>query len=618
MVIIGLWISASLLFNMVCLEYCGFNSLNLGGWNSDHASRFDYQTPVYRGCRGSGHKRPIPSIITDRFSDSVPTRGVQKSNLVSVHYNNSPPLDAVLLNSRSVCNKSLAINDYIADSNADLIAISETWIKPSTATSTLAELTPPGYSLLHVPRAGRTGGGVALIHRNTLKAKIVDTSRFYSFEHMTVTVKYRSASYVVVVLYRPDKDKHKKPTFDKFKDEFPKLLEDILVLNNPVYIMGDFNIHVNNDKCLNKKSFLDLLDTFGLVQNVKSSTHRDGNILDLLITRADHCPLHVDVCDIALSDHYAVKFSLPTTKPPLPTKTITYRRIKAIDIDQFVDDIKESGLCEFQTDDPNALADKYNAVLVELLDHHAPLKSRTITVHPSAPRYNDEIMTAKQERRRAEKKMSTTGLEVHRQIFRSASEKVTDLIRNAKINFYRDKVASSCDNQKSVFACVQELLTSNAPSTLPESDSPEQLAERISIFFKEKISKIRSYLDDIQVKFDAKLVPETMLVPEDHHLTCFDPATEEEVRKIIMQSASKSSILDPIPTFLLKKCLDVLLPTITKIINLSFQTAKVPDCFKTAAVIPILKKIFLDPEVLNNLRPVSTLPFISKTLEKQS
>jgi hypothetical protein len=60
----------------------------------------------------------------------------------------------------------------------------------------------------------------------------------------------------------------------------------------------------------------------------------------------------------------------------------------------------------------------------------------------------------------------------------------------------------------------------------------------------------------------------------------------------------------------------VLLPTITKIINLSFKSSIVPLCFKVAAVIPLLKKILLDPEIFKNLRPVSNLPFISKTLEK--
>ena len=98
-------------------------------------------------------------------------------------------------------------------------------------------------------------------------------------------------------------------------------------------------------------------------------------------------------------------------------------------------------------------------------------------------------------------------------------------------------------------------------------------------------------------------------------MTSFDAATEDEVKKIILASASKSSYLDRIPTHILKQCLHVLPPVITRIINLSFTTAKAPLCFKIGAVIPLLKKVILDPEVFCNLRPISTLPFISKTLE---
>ena len=47
-------------------------------------------------------------------------------------------------------------------------------------------------------------------------------------------------------------------------------------------------------------------------------------------------------------------------------------------------------------------------------------------------------------------------------------------------------------------------------------------------------------------------------------MTCFDLATADEVRKVIINSPSKTCDLDPIPTELLKSCLDVLL------VNLSF------------------------------------------------
>jgi len=90
----------------------------------------------------------------------------------------------------------------------------------------------------------------------------------------------------------------------------------------------------------------------------------------------------------------------------------------------------------------------------------------------------------------------------------------------------------------------------------------------------------------------------------------------DQIRKLITDSKSKSCSLDPIPTWLLKDCLDALLPIITEIVNLSLSSATVPEDYKKAIIIPLLKKILLDPEILKNFRPVSNLQFISKLIEK--
>ena len=50
--------------------------------------------------------------------------------------------------------------------------------------------------------------------------------------------------------------------------------------------------------------------------------------------------------------------------------------------------------------------------------------------------------------------------------------------------------------------------------------------------------------------------------------------------------------------------------------NCSLQTGVFPTSFKTAVVKPLLKKSNLDHNILNNYRPVSNLPFLSKILEK--
>ena len=82
--------------------------------------------------------------------------------------------------------------------------------------------------------------------------------------------------------------------------------------------------------------------------------------------------------------------------------------------------------------------------------------------------------------------------------------------------------------------------------------------------------------------------------------------------KLILKTASKSCNLNPIPTPLTKQYQDVLVPVITKIINTFLTTGIVPGCFMSAVVRPVHKKPGLDVNDFKNLRPVSSLPFLSK------
>ena len=52
------------------------------------------------------------------------------------------------------------------------------------------------------------------------------------------------------------------------------------------------------------------------------------------------------------------------------------------------------------------------------------------------------------------------------------------------------------------------------------------------------------------------------------------------------------------------------------LINASITSGYVPQSFKIAVIKPILKKPNLDPNDLSNYRPISSLPFLSKILEK--
>ena len=68
-------------------------------------------------------------------------------------------------------------------------------------------------------------------------------------------------------------------------------------------------------------------------------------------------------------------------------------------------------------------------------------------------------------------------------------------------------------------------------------------------------------------------------------------------------------------TSLVINCIDVLLPVITKIINLSLESGSFASNWKCALVNPLLKKTGLDL-VFENYRPVSNLQYVSKLTER--
>ena len=68
----------------------------------------------------------------------------------------------------------------------------------------------------------------------------------------------------------------------------------------------------------------------------------------------------------------------------------------------------------------------------------------------------------------------------------------------------------------------------------------------------------------------------------------------------MMKSPTKSCSLDPWPTFLVKECTDILLPSINRLVNCSLSEGVVPDEFKKAIVTPFIKKSLLPPNDLKN------------------
>ena len=156
-------------------------------------------------------------------------------------------------------------------------------------------------------------------------------------------------------------------------------------------------------------------------------------------------------------------------------------------------------------------------------------------------------------------------------------------------------------------------MTSDNTSVLPSHTVQQDLANNFAKFFDNKIKTIRDNLNVDNTGQSLSVSIQDMCTSQ---LLNFQPVSTDTISKIICKAPAKSCSLDPIPTHLLKECLPSLLPFITQLINQSITSGYVPSSFKQALVRPLLKKPSLDPESLQNYRPVANLSFISKVLER--
>ena len=95
----------------------------------------------------------------------------------------------------------------------------------------------------------------------------------------------------------------------------------------------------------------------------------------------------------------------------------------------------------------------------------------------------------------------------------------------------------------------------------------------------------------------------------------FKPVSCSEVREVLtVMPSNKAPGYDRITPFVIKDCLSIILPTLTKLINSSFACSEFPRAWKKSVIVPFLKDG--DHEVLNNNQPISLLPVLSKVAEK--
>ena len=244
-------------------------------------------------------------------------------------------------------------------------------------------------------------------------------------------------------------------------------------------------------------------------------------------------------------------------------------KVRNINLNAFRNDITISSL---DTEaDVEVISTEFDNVLSNLLDRHAPLISKSVSLRPHAPWYDDAIRNQKRERRRYERQYCKSGLEVHRQMYRDQCNIYAEMVDKAKSNYHRQQI-KDCD-QKLLFRQVDKICSGGSEKVLPSYEDAEELANDFANFIEDKIRKVRNKLDNIPTSSTS---PSHDLHDCSSSFSKFNRLSEEDIEGIIMKSPNSSCSLDSIPTWLLKECLPELLPFITHIVNRSLLSGVFP------------------------------------------
>ena len=239
--------------------------------------------------------------------------------------------------------------------------------------------------------------------------------------------------------------------------------------------------------------------------------------------------------------------------------------------------------------------------------------NRVVTIRPKDPPWmHNDIRKSIRQRNRTHKLAKSTNDPTHWARFREARNRVTTLIRNSKINYFK-KLATSLQqgnlSSKDWWKITKQFLKQNKDSDIPplikngnHFNSPEDKASLFNSYFCDQ-----STIDDSQATLPPCDIPNNIL--NEIHITADDVS---DVLRLI--DTTKACGPDFISPKLLREGGPSLSHHLANLFNNSLNESTFPSDWKLANVIPVYKKG--DKTDVANYRPISLLSCIGKVFER--
>jgi exonuclease III len=562
----------------------------------------------FRGKRGGKHSGNHINTRSWDINHGIHHQLLKSLQKVPTVYEYGKKLSIGTVNTRSIKPKCDEIVMNLVTEDIDLLTVTETWLCEADESFVKKQFEDAGYRLINYNREGRIGGGVALITKDIYPANLLSKGCTPSFEYATTKVSISAGKTIyVTVVYRPPNSPQNRASVSQFLEEFSDYISESLSSFNNYIVCGDINIHLDDLSDSGTRNFNNITESFGMTQHVNCITHTSGHTIDIIMAKLDQgFGLSDPVATWLVSDHWQLLAELNIEKGRITREEITKRNFKDIDDTKLEDEIKKIVEESEQIPD-NELVNYYNKSMTTLLDKVAPLKKKKVTKRNRPKWMTDELIMLKKGVRAAERKYRKKKKDAHKTTWLELLRDYRKCLRATK-HKHINLIFQECGKDSGrLFKAFKGVTMGGKSNPLPESTDDKGLANEFNEFFQQKVAKIKSQLDGF-----PRFTPNEEPVSQLH---TFSSLSVKEVKKILGSTKVTSCRTDPIPTKVIKDKMDLLLPMITRIVNASLDSGVYHESWKCATIIPLLKKSNLD-HVLANYRPVNTLPYLGKIVEK--
>jgi len=483
-----------------------------------------------------------------------------------------------------VCNWDAATSfDW---NNYDILAFNEVWnIKD------FENLVVENYEIKAKKlRTNSRGGGSIIFGKKNLQCKEIETP---FLEGCIETTGIRCNGITFINIYRPPSGN---------KQRFLEILGQFLeTLNGKKLIGGDININlftehqIINNFCLGH----------GLTYKINAVTRiPSGTCIDNFLTNLDGV---FEVSDISIADHLAITAKVIISCKNSYAKTkFSYRQMKEANYIAFNANLYNLEITGQNIDEK---WDNLQSSIKKIVDDCFPLKTSShkylFTMSPSLLKCRDKknrlLRQFKQGR-------------INKEVYLNYNKIYRKLIKTEQVNSFHDSLQKAGINGKAKWKAIKSHL--HLERSKPQID--ELVVDNESITSKTDIAKaFKSHFETCAKKLAENLPPgcnTAMVIPQGEPWS-FKSCNESDLLKIIRTLKNKNSCgIDGLSNRMLKKEAYRFAVLLKPLINESISLGQFPNCLKTANVIPIHKKGSTSD--LNNYRPISLLPVISKVFEK--